>query len=55
MPERGWKISQETNSGVVKILSLIWPGLAFISKGAHWGTVYIGTGERNLDFLFATE
>jgi hypothetical protein len=55
LPARGWKISEELNSGTVKILSLLWPGLAFISKGPHWGTVYLGTGERNVDFLFATD
>jgi hypothetical protein len=55
LPAQGWKISEESNSGVVKIISLLWPGLAFISKGSHWGAVYLGTGERNVDFLFATE
>jgi hypothetical protein len=55
LPPRGWKLSQETNSPVVKIISLLWPGLAFISKGTHWGTVYLGGGERNVDFLFATD
>jgi hypothetical protein len=55
LPPRGWQISQEFNSGVVKISSLIWPGLAFVSKGPRWGTVYFGTGERNVDFLFATD
>jgi hypothetical protein len=55
LPPRGWKLSSETNSGVVKITSLLWPGLAFISKGPHWGTVYLGIGERNVDFLFATD
>jgi hypothetical protein len=55
LPPRGWQISQESNSGVVKITSLLWPGLAFVSKGKRWGTVYLGTGERNVDFLFATD
>lgn len=55
LPARGWKISSATNSGTVKITSRLWPGLAFLSKGEQWGTVYLGSGERNLDFLFATE
>jgi hypothetical protein len=55
LPARGWKISSETFSPVIKITSRLWPGLCFISKGTHWGTVYLGNGERNLDFLFAAE
>ena len=55
LPARGWKISSATNSGCIKVTSRLWPGLCFLSKGEHWGTVYFGNGERNLDFLFATE
>jgi hypothetical protein len=55
LPARGWQVSQETNTKVVKILSCLWPGLAFVCKGPYWGTVYLGTGERNLDYLFATD
>jgi hypothetical protein len=55
LPARGWRISTETFSPVVKITSRLWPGLCFISKGSHWGTVYLGNGEKNIDFLFATE
>lgn len=55
LPARGWRLSSQMNSGAVKIASRLWPGLCFISKGARWGTVYLGSGERNVDFLFATE
>lgn len=55
LPARGWKISRETNNECVKITSRLWPGLCFISKGPRWGTVYLGNGVRNVDFLFATE
>ena len=55
LPARGWSISSETYSNVIKITSKLWPGLCFISKGAHWGTVYLGNGTRNTDFLFASE
>ena len=55
LPARGWRISHETNSGCVKVTSRLWPGLCFIAKGEKWGTVYLGNGERNVDFLFATE
>ena len=55
LPARGWKVSRATNSPTTKIISLLWPGLIFISKGKHWGTCYIGDGKRNTDFLFATQ
>jgi hypothetical protein len=55
LPARGWTISAATFSPVIKITSRLWPGLCFISSGPHWGTVYLGNGERNLNFLFATE
>jgi hypothetical protein len=55
LPARGWRISTETFSPIIRITSRLWPGLCFIGKGPHWGTVYFGNGERNLDFLFATE
>jgi hypothetical protein len=55
LPPQGWKISTIIFSPVVKITSRLWPGLCFISKGAHWGTVYLGTGEKNIDYLFASE
>jgi hypothetical protein len=55
LPSRGWKISTSTFSPVVRITSKIWPGLCFIAKGPHWGTVYLGNGERNVEFLFATQ
>jgi hypothetical protein len=54
LPAKGWKISVQGNTGVIRINSLLWPGRAFISKGPHWGAVYLGNGERNVDFLFAT-
>ncbi|KAH0787879.1 radial spoke head protein 9 [Histomonas meleagridis] len=55
LPSRGWSISSEKYSNVTKITSKLWPGLCFISKGPHWGTVYLGNGKRNTDFLFASE
>lgn len=55
LPSKGWRISKQTNSNVTKIISKLWPGLAFIVKGNKWGTVYLGNGQRNTDFLFATE
>lgn len=55
LPARGWKVSRALNSPTTKITSRLWPGLVFISKGSRWGTVYLGNGTRNTDFLFATE
>ena len=55
LPSRGWCISHETNSKVIKIFSRLWPGLVFIIKENKWGTVYLGDGQRNTDFLFASE
>jgi hypothetical protein len=55
LPARGWTISTATFSPVIRITSRLWPGLCFISKRQRWGTVYLGNGERNVDFLFATE
>jgi hypothetical protein len=54
LPARGWKISTSAFSPVVRITSRIWPGLVFLAKGPHWGTVYLGNGEKNVEFLFAT-
>jgi radial spoke head protein 9 len=56
LPSSGWKISNVTmaQQPTVKIISRLWPGLAFICKGNKWGTVYLGNGQRNTDFLFAT-
>ena len=56
LPSSGWKISHVYMSQppTVKIISRLWPGLAFICKGSKWGTVYLGNGQRNTDFLFAT-
>jgi hypothetical protein len=55
LPPQGWKISTATFSPVIKINSRLWPGLCFVSKGPHWGTVYLGTAEKNIDYLFASE
>ena len=55
LPTKGWVISKESFSGVTKITNRLWPGLCFITKGNEWGTVYLGNGQRNTDFLFATE
>lgn len=56
LPASGWRISNVTmaEQPTVKIVSRLWPGLAFICKGNKWGTVYLGNGKRNTDFLFAT-
>ncbi|OHS94270.1 hypothetical protein TRFO_39538 [Tritrichomonas foetus] len=55
LPTRGWVISKESFSGVTKIMNRLWPGLCFITKDHMWGTVYLGSGTRNTDFIFATE
>lgn len=55
LPARGWRVSTKTNSDTIRITSRLWPGLAFIAKGNKWGTVYLGNGQRNTDFLFSTE
>jgi hypothetical protein len=54
LPARGWKLSTSTFTRVLRITSKLWPGLVFITKGPHWGTVYLGNGEKNVEFLFAT-
>jgi hypothetical protein len=55
LPARGWHMSKEARVNVIKITSTTWPGLTFIAKGEKWGTVYLGSGVRNVDFLFTTE
>ena len=55
LPSKGWTVYRETNSKVIKVVSRLWPGLAFIIKENKWGTVYLGDGQRNTDFLFASE
>lgn len=55
LPPSGWKLSQDPRTGTVKVNSRVWPGLTFICKGSKWGTVYLGDGQRNTDYLFAAE
>jgi hypothetical protein len=55
LPARGWQISTRKFNPTIKVISKLWPGLCFICKKQAWGTVYLGNGERNVDFLFAAE
>jgi hypothetical protein len=51
-PAQGWQMSTTKFSPTIRIASKLWPGLCFISKGPRWGSVYLGTGERNIEYLF---
>jgi hypothetical protein len=55
LPARGWQMSTGKFNPTIKVTSKIWVGLCHISKGPHWGTVYLGNGTRNSDYLFTAD
>ncbi len=50
----GWSVQYERGSGLVKIRSLKWPGMAFfhIPGTNRYGSLYSGTGDENKDLAF---
>uniref|UniRef100_A0A0B7ABU3 Radial spoke head protein 9 homolog n=1 Tax=Arion vulgaris TaxID=1028688 RepID=A0A0B7ABU3_9EUPU len=54
IPNGSWSIQFERGSGLLTLRSLLWPGYSFYHVPAtrEYGSVYFGTGERNLDLPF---
>ena len=49
-----WSLKFERGSGLVCIMSTLWPGLSFyhVPHSQKFGYVYFGTGEKNKDLPF---
>jgi len=54
VPRGSWSVQQERGSGLVSIKSLLWPGYYFyhVPETRQYGSVYVGTGEKNIDLPF---
>ena len=49
-----WSVQTERGGGLIVLRSLHWLGLTFyhVPGSAHYGYVYVGLGEKNLDLPF---
>ena len=49
-----WSLQFERGSGLVVLKSLLWQGYTFyhVPGTTMFGSVYVGTGEKNLDLPF---
>ncbi|CAG5135006.1 unnamed protein product [Candidula unifasciata] len=54
IPRGSWCIQFERGSGLLTLRSFLWPGYVFFHVPAtrEYGSVYFGTGEKNLDLPF---
>jgi radial spoke head protein 9 len=54
IPRGSWSIQFERGSGLVTLRSLLWQGYVFyhIPATRKFGSVYVGTGEKNMDLAF---
>ncbi|XP_014786874.1 radial spoke head protein 9 homolog isoform X2 [Octopus bimaculoides] len=54
IPKGCWSFQFERGCGMVVIRSLLWPGYTFFTKPGtpKFGSLYFGTGEKNLDLPF---
>jgi len=54
VPKSCWCVQLERVSGSVLLKSLLWPGYFFyhVPGTAQYGSVYVGTGEKNIDLPF---
>lgn len=54
IPKGSWSLQFERGSGQVTLRSLLWLGYTFyhIPGTRKFGSVYVGTGEKNLDLPF---
>jgi len=54
VPRGSWSVQQERGNGLVSIKSLLWPGYFFyhVPETRQYGSVYVGTGEKNMDLPF---
>lgn len=54
IPKGSWSLQFERGSGLVTLRSLLWIGYTFyhVPGTRAFGSVYVGTGEKNLDLPF---
>ncbi|XP_069118503.1 radial spoke head protein 9 homolog [Argopecten irradians] len=54
IPKGAWSLQFERGSGLVTLRSLLWQGYVFyhIPGCRKYGSIYVGTGEKNLDLPF---
>jgi len=54
VPRGSWSVQFERGSGLVVLRSLLWLGYYFyhVPGSRLYGSVYVGTGERNIDLPF---
>jgi radial spoke head protein 9 len=54
LPKGSWSVQFERGSGLVTLRSLLWLGYTFynVPNTSYYGSVYVGTGERNIDLPF---
>ncbi|XP_011932631.1 PREDICTED: radial spoke head protein 9 homolog [Cercocebus atys] len=54
IPKGSWSIQMERGNALVVLRSLLWPGLTFYHapRTKHYGYIYVGTGEKNMDLPF---
>jgi len=54
IPKGCWSVQLERGSGLVSIKSLLWLGYFFyhVPGSRQYGSVYVGTGEKNIDLPF---
>ncbi|KAL5008947.1 hypothetical protein ScPMuIL_014528 [Solemya velum] len=54
IPKGSWSLQFERGSGLVTLRSLLWLGYVFyhIPGTRKFGSVYVGTGEKNMDLPF---
>jgi len=49
-----WSLQFERGGSLVTLRSLLWLGYVFynVPESRYYGSVYVGTGERNIDLPF---
>jgi radial spoke head protein 9 len=54
VPKGSWSVQLERGGSLVTLRSLLWLGYYFyhVPSTCHYGSVYVGTGERNIDLPF---
>ncbi|KAK2152256.1 hypothetical protein LSH36_334g04014 [Paralvinella palmiformis] len=54
IPKGSWSLQFERGSGLVLLRSVLWLGYVFyhVPGTRHYGSIYVGTGEKNMDLPF---
>jgi radial spoke head protein 9 len=54
IPKGSWSMQFDRGSGLLILKSLLWPGFVFyhVPGTRHFGSVYFGLGEKNIDLPF---